>query len=468
MTKDPFDPGLAAWLRDEAPPAADHHLVERIVASTRDMPQRGRWTLWAYSTGVPVGLSVATAAAVVAVALLLPNLLSPAPIGPSPSPSDGTPSEPPSAPESPDSTPAVTASPDEPSGADAWAVTEMPNPAPGSYAGGLPSDVVAGGPGLVAIGSARPCCADVTHEDDPWQAAVWTSTDGLDWELVPDLDTFGRAGLRAVAVDPQTGLMVATGYNVQPPTDDGSIGWSEEGTVWRSQNGIDWVGVQGVAGVFHDIVRAPWGWVIGGIVDGAPAVHISDDLDVWTTISLGGEGRLDHLAVGTNGRIVAVGCRGDGVAAPCNPVAWSSVDGEAWDESGIDALGISAVTSWLDGFVAIGMNETGAAMSWISTDGITWEADPGVDPPVTSMVAVVQVDGRLIAGGSAPNDDGVAGPRLWVSDDGLSWEPLAEPDVLPGQFSGYILALTALPDRVVALGEAWVSGGQPAAWTSER
>lgn len=464
MTKDPFDPGLAAWLRDEVPPAADHHLVERIVASTRDMRQRGRWSLWAHSTGVPVGLSVATAAAVVAVALLLPNLLSPAPVGPSPSPSDGTPSEPPS----PDSTPAATASPDEPSGADAWAVTELPNPAPGSYAGGLPSEVVAGGPGLVAIGSARPCCADVTHEDDPWQVGLWTSTDGLDWELVPDLDTFGRAGLDAVAVDPQTGLMVATGYNVQPPADDGSGGWSEEGTVWRSQNGIDWVGVEGVAGVFHDIVRAPWGWVIGGIDDGAPAVYISDDLDTWTTISLGGEGHVEHLAVGTDGRTVAVGCRGDRVEAPCNPVAWSSLDGEAWDEGGIDALRVSAVTGWQDGFVATGLSEAGVAVSWISTDGTTWQAGPEIGSSGTSMMTVVQVDGRLIAGGSAPNDEGVAGQRLWVSDDGLTWEPLAEPDAIPGQTSGSVLALGALPDRIIALGQAFVSGGQPVAWTGER
>lgn len=470
MTKEPFDTRVADWLRREAPPAASAEVMERIVAGTRDVPQRGRLSLWVHSAGTPARVSIAVAAVIVAVMLLVPNLLAPPPIGPSPSPTDSIAPTSPSASGSADPaatpTSAPTASPD---GADAggdWAAVELENPAPGFIRGGLPLDVVAGGPGLVAVGSATPCCADTSYEHEPWQVAIWTSPDGLDWELVPDLDTFGRAGLRAVALD-QTGLMLAVGYDVEPPIDAGSVGWSERGTVWRSENGVDWIGVGGVEGVFRDVVRTPSEWVIGGTVDGAPAVFISEDLVSWTTTLLEGEGRVEHLAVTADGRIAALGCRTAASAPSCDPVAWSSPDGDAWTEGSIDALRVDDVTPWQDGFVATGHPTGGrGSRSWISTDGTSWEAGPEI--PGAFVAAVIEVDGRLIAGGYAPGEDGIQEPRLWESDDGLEWEPLGQPERVQDQTSGSVWTLIALPDRIIALGEAFVIGAEPAAWTSER
>ena len=468
MTNESFDPRVADWLRREAPPAASGEVLARIVARTRDVPQRGRLSLWAHSRAAPARILVAVAAVIAAVVLLVPNLLAPPPVGPGPSPADSiaptlpSPSESAGPAETP--APASTPSPDgAPDTSEEWAVVELPNPAPGSYQGGVPADVVAGGPGLVAVGSARPCCAEVTYDDEPWQVGIWTSPDGLDWNLVPDLDTFGRAGLVAVALDPQTGRMLAVGYEIPPPIDTG-----HGGTIWRSENGIDWIGVEGAEGIFHDVLRVPSGWVIGGTVDGSPAVLTSEDLGSWTTTLLDGEGRVEHLAVAADGRIAAFGCRTEGSESSCDPVAWSSPDGDTWAEGTIDALRIEDVTAWRGGFVATGHREPGtSSRSWISSDGTSWEAGPEIRG--ASIAAVIEVDGRLIAGGSAPGDNGIQAPRLWVSDDGLEWEALTEPTPAQDQTSGFIRTLVALPDRIIALGGAFfIDGSGPIAWTSER
>ncbi len=87
--------------------------------------------------------------------------------------------------------------------------------------------VVAGGPGLVAVGS-----DDSGGADD---AEVWTSTDGLDWAPAPpDESIFGGPGdqrMQALAVIGSS--LVAGGLSFTPQGD-------MNGAVWFSSDGVDW------------------------------------------------------------------------------------------------------------------------------------------------------------------------------------------------------------------------------------
>ncbi|MBA3586548.1 MAG: hypothetical protein H0W41_02805 [Chloroflexi bacterium] len=125
------------------------------------------------------------------------------------------------------------------------------------------------------------------YDDDPWQVAIWTSTDGTAWELVPDLDSFGRAGLRDIASSDE-GLMVAIGYEVLPPEEGSQDPFTQAGKIWRSENGIDWIAVEGIAGQFGDVAYRQGEWVVVGAIDGRAVIHTSADLVNWSTAMLDG------------------------------------------------------------------------------------------------------------------------------------------------------------------------------------
>ena len=86
--------------------------------------------------------------------------------------------------------------------------------------------VVAGGPGLVAVG------ADESGGDD--DAVVWTSADGLMWERVADPDgVFGGAGeQRMIAVYPEGSPLIATGV--------AGVNVDHDALVWISGDGTSW------------------------------------------------------------------------------------------------------------------------------------------------------------------------------------------------------------------------------------
>ncbi len=69
--------------------------------------------------------------------------------------------------------------------------------------------VIAGGPGLVAVG------AEGSVAERDWVAAVWTSIDGITWSRVPhDEEVFGGAESQAMASVTVGGPgLVAVGYD---------------------------------------------------------------------------------------------------------------------------------------------------------------------------------------------------------------------------------------------------------------
>ena len=259
------------------------------------------------------------------------------------------------------------------------------------FGDGEPSDVIAGGPGLVAVGADVPNAAvwtsvdgltwsQVPHDEavfggegQQWMnsvtvggpglvavgggslgAAVWTSADGLTWSLVPhDERAFGRAaGLGGLPV--LNGVTAGGPGLVAVGTEFGGR-WADPAAVWTSVDGITWS-------------RVPHGDALGGQLD-------VRDGDRWmSSATVGGPG------------LVAVG--GNRSADPVTEVAaevWTSVDGVTWsrvpqDEAIFGRGEMSNVTAGGPGLVAVGSDGSDAAVWVAATEAEAVEvAGDGVD-----------------------------------------------------------------------------------------
>lgn len=184
--------------------------------------------------------------------------------------------------------------------------------------GGLVRDVVAGGPGYVAVGAAA------RSQGVGMGEMIWTSPDGRNWEPIAQGDGTGVIGLGYFdAVAEHDGILIAVGNNFAP----GHIG------NWTSTNGLDWVETGGPPGTrSHDVTWAE-AWLIVG--DGSPPGDLSsqvpvversaDDGATWQRDTLPpGNARTIWRIVATPDGLLAVG---DGID---HAVAWQSTESTNW------------------------------------------------------------------------------------------------------------------------------------------
>ncbi|MEA2620672.1 MAG: hypothetical protein QOC97_1445 [Chloroflexota bacterium] len=274
------------------------------------------------------------------------------------------------------------------------------------------TDVIAGGPGLIAVGR--------THGPTDRRAVIWTSTDGTHWTRIPDSAAFARGTIEAITAGGPG--YVAVGGEV--------IGATGHAAVWTSTDGSNWTLVPdapmldvGGPGTFDD------GRNHGAMVDVVP----------------GGPG------------LVAVGsvCAPQGGA--CRAAVWTSVDGTSWSrdpDAPVFDGNMYAVTRWAGGLAAVGDNGKGTRLrAWTSTNGFDWT----VSQPISGF------DGGFSA--VAANGDGIVaaaasralGTAIYSSADGIHWAMTETPEALgPGAING--LGVTS--SGVVAVG--W-DGKTPAA-----
>ncbi len=208
--------------------------------------------------------------------------------------------------------------------------------------------VVAGGPGLVALG----------EDTDRDAVGVWTSVDGLTWARVQNAESiFGSATVsRVVAGGPG---LVAVGHS----------NWDRdvEAVVWSSVDGIRWSRVPQDKSVFRgamfDVTASDSGLVaVGGGDQGAVAWTSADGI-AWSRVphdeTVFGKG--DNMGetpamvgVASRGReLVAVGVSGYLVGVDGHPV-WTSPDGVAWSrliDEGLFDLSLSGVVAGGPGLV---------------------------------------------------------------------------------------------------------------------
>ncbi len=353
--------------------------------------------------------------------------------------------------------------------------------ATGSVLGGAGTQdmrgVVGWGGGLVAVGG-----DDSGEGVDGVDAAVWVSADGASWVRV-DQAALAAPDFQALeAVAEWDGGLVAVG------SDRG------HGVVWVSPDGASWTRINDPAfgpmpDDTKDIYRNMYGvarWGGGLVVVGIEGSR--DDLDaaVWMSVdglswvrvddpALGGDGdqTMDSV-VAWEGGLAAVGTQGHG--DDLDAAVWVSADGLSWVRVEDPALGgdggqqLGDVVAWEGGLVAVGGDDSGPdadGVVWVSADGLSWTrvehpALGGVDNQYIAGVAVW--NGGLVAVG-LHNSDGAWDGAVWMSDDGVSWTRVDDPD-LGGAGDQWMAEVVAWEGGLVAVGSQLGDDWDAAAWRS--
>jgi hypothetical protein len=238
------------------------------------------------------------------------------------------------------------------------------------------TDVIAGGPGLIAVGR--------LHSAASREAVVWTSPDGVTWNRDADEAAFARGTIEAVTAGGPG--FVAVGSEV--------IGDQAVAAVWTSTDGLSWLRVPtipdfdlGGPGRFND------GRAHGAMVD----------------VAVGGPG------------LVAVGSACAPSGGSCRAAAWTSSDGTTWSrvaDSPRFAGSMYAVAPWRGGVIAVGDDGSGRrARAWSSVDGTTWQVAAPIEGLEGGMTAVATDKSRIVAAAVSPN----LHSAIFESTDGLHW-----------------------------------------------
>jgi hypothetical protein len=332
----------------------------------------------------------------------------------------------------------------------------FPAPGPGVYP--AVSDIVAGGPGLVAVGTTgRLDLTDTPPRDDPtgWIRGtidiptVWTSPDGYTWSRVPyDEAAFGvDSGINAVTSG-GPGLVAVGGTHV-----------------WTSPDGYTWSRVGRDPGDLRGVIAGGPGLVAFGESGGTSAVWTSPDGYTWTKVphdeDIFGRSSMHSITQGGPG-LVAVGVDETEPDGPATvfPVVWTSPDGYNWTRVPHDpsvfseGSGMVDVASGTSGLVAVGFEKRDGwpvAAVWTSPHGLSWTRIPHDEAIFGStyedMSSVAAVGDGFVAVG------GWGGLRAWTSPDGITWTRIPHDDSVFGEDTSMLKVITFGPG-IVVLGSA--------------
>lgn len=333
-----------------------------------------------------------------------------------------------------------------------WSLLPVDDAPPEADGASWMTDVVVGGPGLVAVGSETP--------DQPLgaQAVIWTSDEGTSWSKIPaaelgsddpDDPTFW---LSDVTVGGPGLVAVGRAFNSTEPDPCGGCG----GAVWTSVDGITWErvpvdpdlldGIERVAANESGLVAIGSGWTDD---QKEGAMWTSLDGLSWTVVN--DVPKLTAITATESGLFVGVGteelvesaCHA-GAAGDCLAVVWTSVDGTTWTRvphddavfgGGPDKQMMSDVTTNGSGVVAVGTSV------WYSPDGTTWTRiyqDPALAGEHNGrMYSVTIGDSALVVAGA----DGGSYYQFEPSPDPRyppirTWQSAATPIVWLAPFPG--------------------------------
>ena len=328
-----------------------------------------------------------------------------------------------------------------------------------------------------------------------FDAAVWRSSDGVVWAReAHDEAVFGGA-------DSQTMRSVAASDSGFVAVGNDSSGGDFDAAVWTSVDGVVWSRVSHDETVFggdgnqqmDDVVLAESGFVAVGLErlddDNDAAVWTSVDGVGWSRVShdeavFGGESNQDmNSVVGTESGVVAVG--EDWSGGEPDGAVWTSVDGVVWsrvahDEAvfgGDDSQKIMSVTASASGYVAVGMDRSGGdfdAAVWTSVDGVVWSR-VSHDETVFGGAGNQQMDdvafaesGFVAVGLEETGEDWDA--AVWTSSDGVVWSRMAHDEaVFGGDANQQIVSVAVTEPGIVVVGDEEANGDFDAAvWVAAR
>jgi hypothetical protein len=441
-------------------PIGRTEIVERFNTDARSVPVPARSR--GYGVRVAVGAAVVTLILVGGVSLITqlkespvadsvtpstlvtPSVVVPPTVAPSPSPPPAT--------TPPTTSTAVLTSPVTAVGD--W--TRWPVD-PDIFETGAVLDVVAGGSGLIAVGSASASCGDGL---DPCSGAVWLSEDGIVWDRLDDASGVFQDASSIQAVTAGDSGLVAVGDRA-----------SGDPLVWFSPDGMQWSrSVLPNGKRAFDVVATDTGYVAVGfveriqgediLVDGA--VWTSPDGIIWNQVAEGSATFADAYLTAiteTDQGLVIVGVlaqdrTGFGV--------WTSPDGIAWTKRVVDTsfpgpMGLLDVTEGMPGVLTADVS----GGLWLSPDGVTWQDVSDPDFRVRSLAP--RGDGFVAVGHSC--DDAGCTTAVWASLNGITWNR-ETPE--PGFFDGEMTTVRAVGPGLVAFSVLHSGPGEAAGighWT---
>jgi hypothetical protein len=225
----------------------------------------------------------------------------------------------------------------------------------------------------------------VGHEHNG--ATTW-AYDGTTWQQAPEQDSlhvdYAAGGMNAVvAVD---GTFVAGGFSDDPLHNTATA------AVWRSSDGLDWTLDANTGGVFDGgriwSMAEKNGTVVavgtnGDVIYGPAGAWYWTSASGWQKAQIGptADGAMAAVTAGPNG-FVAVGKNGEDLGAS----VWTSADGKSWTavadqpsfHYGLQALRMQSIVAGPTGYLVGGWRSDvakGSGVLWRSTDGTTW-TDP--------------------------------------------------------------------------------------------
>ncbi len=295
--------------------------------------------------------------------------------------------------------------------------------------------VIAGGPGLIAVGSAN-------DWGDPF---IWTSPDGVEWSPA-SVEMSGNHGWA---------------FDVAP----GGPGYVAVGSsIWTSSDGITWQYAEledPIVGELRAATVGGPGMVAVGRFNGELAsIYTSTDGVRWSLIPQEGapqgqhESEITDIVAGGPG-LVAVGHLG-GIGA-----VWTSPDGFEWSRvphdsevfgRGTEGTELFSIAADDSGFVAVGrITDDGTMGVWRSSDGLDWSVVP-LDPDVLNesheLMTVISTEQGFIAAGAGADRDG----GVWFSPDGITWTRLQTEGALGDADVQWISDITVFGNSVIAVG----------------
>lgn len=370
--------------------------------------------------------------------------------------------------------------PDEPingivaTSASGWKRIELESEiARGPWLGGLMiTDVIGGGPGLIAVGTEFVGEAAAV-------AAVWTSEDGLDWTRIAHHETFSITEAELMTAIARHGEGFAA-VGMQASEDPARFNEEADGAVWLSPDGLNWTRVVSDPAVFGgagaqglvDVAQGGPGLVAVGTDGRGGAIWTSVDGVVWQQIQDPVFGRRVAAVAAVGPNTVAVGQDDD------EPAVWVSADGLDWrpvelppseerDGFGPFSEWMTAVAPAPNGFVATGSTFRSAVV-WTSPDALTWERIPDVSERFDRGMDLITSDGsRSAAAGVA--EEGDYSLTILLSEDSTVWESVpfdervfapANAILLPGGIAfgphGSVVVVGTELDGSRATGVIWV------------
>ncbi len=292
--------------------------------------------------------------------------------------------------------------------------------------------VVAGGPGLIAVGLVAPVSGQSWGE-----GAVWVSEDGRAWDRVPDENGVFGGGYAIFDIARTRDGFVAVGA--------AHDGGQTSGAVWLSSDGLSWSRVESPSfsgTIMHAVTAGDPGLVAVGI----GSLWFSVDGIEWTLVETSSKETLWDVAYADWG-FVAAGVWASGailgedgfLTQTIRPHAWTSPDGSNWERidlpetagewivASADAVGVVGDTVVVAGNYAETPSSIDAVPSfWSSMNGVEWEhtlfedvVTPGMGRPRAWIAELVATDSGLVAVGGWSHTPDVGSHPASVSPDSI-------------------------------------------------